>query len=111
MADTVANAAPARHPLISKTRPRMAKADLRKPKIDDDEWRARIGKAIDRMRQLRGWTIDELAGAIGRNESQVRAWISGKERPQFDVLFGVKSLRRPLVQALAEMAAGEELEI
>ena len=89
----------------------MVKADLRKPKIDDAEWRARVGKAIDRMRRLRGWTIDELAGHVDKKESQVRAWISGKERPQFDALFSVESLRAPLMQALAAELAGEAVEI
>jgi hypothetical protein len=86
----------------------MAKADLRK--AENDAWREQIGRAIERSRLLRGWSLKELAVAVDRDERQVARWIVGSERPQLDALFAVESLRQPLVVALAEMA-GEGIEI
>lgn len=86
----------------------MAKADLRKP--DFCEWRASIGAAIERARLLRGWSLKELADAVGRDERQIARWITGAERPQLDALFKVATLRHALVLAFAEIA-GEGIEI
>ena len=81
------------HRVIPETRPRMASADLRKAEIAD--LKAAIGACIERARQRRGWTLDELAnalpapdGADRRDPRQVQRWINATaERPQFDVLF------------------------
>lgn len=86
----------------------MAKADLRKTEVDP--WRQHIGRAVERARLLRGWSLKELADAVGRNERQVARWINGQERLQLDALFAPKCFRQSLVVALAEMA-GEGIEI
>jgi ribosome-binding protein aMBF1 (putative translation factor) len=85
-------------PLIPQTRPRMAKADLRKPKSVD------VGRAIGRAQSLRGWSLKEFAAAAERNERQIAAWIAGTEHPQLDTLFAIVSFRQPLIVALAELA-------
>lgn len=92
-----------KHLLTSEMgRPRMAKADLRKP--ETPAWKARIGAAIDRTRTLARLTLKEFAGAIDRDERQVARWIAGSERPQLDAIFSVEALRGPLVIALAELS-------
>lgn len=100
---------------LPETRPRMVKADLRI--AEAERLRVCIGRAIDRARQLRGWTLDELAGQLPppagsevRDPRQVARWISGAERPQFDVLLAVTSFRRPLFLAWCEVF-GEGVEI
>jgi len=84
----------------------MARADLRK--TETGEWRTAIGRAIDRVKGQR--SLKEFAGLVLREERQVGRWITGEERPQFDALFAVESLRQPLVIALAELA-GDGVEI
>lgn len=95
-----------RHLLSSDIETRMAKATyLRDPKTGESpDWREKLGRSVDRARQLRGWNLDELADAVKRDARQVARWIAGTERPQFDALFAVESLRQPLVIALAEVA-------
>lgn len=85
---------------------KCAKADLRKAEMDD--YRQRVGSAVERARHLRGWTNDELAGAVGRDPRQVARWQSGDERPHFDALLAVDDdrFRNALVAAFAELGAG-----
>lgn len=97
-----------RHLLTSEIgHARMAKADLRKP--ETQEWRAAIGRAIERTRTLAQQSLKEFADTIGRDERQVARWIAGTERPQFDAIFAVKAFRGPIVVALAEIS--DEIEI
>lgn len=108
MASTVSTAAARSHLLRTDERPRMAKADLRKP--ETDVWRARIGHAIERAKALSGLTLKEFADVCGRDERQVARWFDGSERPQLDAIFSAERLRHPLTQALAEMA-GADVEV
>lgn len=80
---------------------KYAKADLRKAETDD--FRQRVGAAIERARMLCGWSLKEFAGKVDRDPRQVARWEDGTERPHFDALFHVESLRQPLVIALAEL--------
>jgi transcriptional regulator with XRE-family HTH domain len=90
----------------------MAKAALApSPESGDTpEWREKVGRAVDRARQLRGWNLDEFAEAVKRDARQVARWINGTERPQFDAIYAVPSLRQPMVIALCELA-GDGVEI
>lgn len=102
----------ARHVLSSEIRPRMAKADLPDVrKAETDEWRARVGAAIERTRMLCGHSLKEFADLVGRDERQVSRWIAGTERPQLDAIFMVDAFRQPLIVALAELAQGDGVEI
>lgn len=74
------------------------------------EWRARVGRVVDRARQLRGWSLKELAAAVDRDERQVARWLTGEERAQFDVLGAVESFRQPLFLAFAERL-GQSVEV
>src|SRR5262245_28750689 len=95
--------------LTSDIRPRPAKAHLRK--AEEGEWRARVGGAVERAYKLCGWSLKEFASKVRRDERQLARWISGAERPQFDVMFGVEVVRSALVIALAELAgAGVQVE-
>jgi transcriptional regulator with XRE-family HTH domain len=88
----------------------MAKADLRIPEIASnaveigEEWRERIGGAIDSLRMMRKLSCKEFADAIGRDEAQIRRWINGKERAQFDAIFAVEAFRRDFIIALAHLS-------
>lgn len=110
MSDSIRQELDRRHLLTSEsTRPRMAKADLRK--AEADEWKANVGRAIQRAYLLCGWTLKEFADKVKRDERQLARWISGEERPQLDTLFAVVALRQALIIALAELAgAGVEVE-
>jgi transcriptional regulator with XRE-family HTH domain len=81
----------------------MAKATLKE--LDTPDYRALIGRCLDRARCLVGWSKKELAAALGKDEGQVCRWMDGKERPHLDALFAVAVLRGPLVIALAEITA------
>jgi len=101
----------ARNPLLRTEMPdhRMAKAVLRKAdKPTMGEHRIKIGAALERARTLRGWNLDELATAIGRDSRQIARWITGEERPHFDALFAVDDwrFRNALITAMAELGSG-----
>jgi len=110
MSEMVADRVPAAHRVNGEIPRRMAKADL--PKGENapqrEEWRA-IGSCLDEARRFVGWTVDRLAQELGdgvkpRDSKQVARWIRGDERPQVDVIFGVRALRQPFVIALAKLA-------
>jgi transcriptional regulator with XRE-family HTH domain len=86
----------------------MAKADLKEIEVDP---KRRVGQAVERAFKLANLSQKEVAAKLGHNDSaQVNRWIAGTERPQFDALFAIESLRAPIVIALAEMA-GEGVEV
>jgi hypothetical protein len=87
-----------------RSRPRMAKADLRKADIDDN--RRALGLAVERAMHLRGWTLKEFAAAVQRDERQCGRWFTGEERPQFDAIRAVPSLRAPMLEALSDAFDG-----
>lgn len=100
MAATVAATAVSRHRLLTETRPRMAKADLRKAEMQP--WREDMGKVLERAITLRGRNLQEFAAAVGRDERQCKRWMTGGERMQLDALAAVESFRGPWLQALSE---------
>ena len=102
MAATLPIPAPARHvERLDGLRPAMAKAVQKK---DLHVWREQIGRVITRVWSLAGLSQKEAAALIDRDQAQVGRWERGEDRPQFDAIFAVPSLRRPLIQALAELA-------
>lgn len=80
----------------------MAKANLKKVEIG--EAKEDIGRVVGRMCALANCSRKEVAALVGRDEAQLARWIAGQERPQFDAIFAVKELQKPLIQALAELA-------
>ena len=82
----------------------MAKADLKSLEAD---FKAQIGRAIQRAFSLAGLTQKEAAGKVNRDAAQIARWIAGTERPQMDALFAVEELRWPLIQCLAALAQAE----
>ncbi len=107
MAGSLPDLSRSRHRLLPETSGAMAKADLRKPEVT--VWKTQIGAAIERCRTLTQHSLKTFADAIGRDERQVKRWITGDERPQFDAIFAVPELRAAFVIALAEMAEGVEV--
>jgi len=98
MADSLGHSPHGRH--LRSPEP-MANADLRKAENDG---RAQIGRVIQRIVKLRGWSLKEFSGAVGRDERQCARWMDGTERPQFDRVVAEKTLLRVLVIAFAELA-------
>lgn len=112
MASTLPASAVPRHRLLPENSAgAMAKANLRKPEASVDDWRAEVGHAIERVKNMTGLSLKEFADAVGREDRQVARWIAGTERPQIDAIFAVASLRQPLIVALSELAGvGVEIE-
>jgi hypothetical protein len=108
MAHTISTGAADRHRVIPDVHPEMLTADLRKP--EGDTWRVDIGRTVQRSMTLLGWSLKEFAGAVGRDPRQCARWMDGTERPQLDVIFAVRDLRRVFVIAVSELA-GAEVEI
>ena len=97
------------HRLLSEMGPaRQAKANLK----ELANHKAAIGQCVERARKSLGWSQKELADALGvdRDVAQVSRWESGKERPQFDVLWAVEALRGPLVIQLASLSEAIAVE-
>lgn len=112
MADTVNRSSVERHLLSSEMKTKMAKAalvDVRKAEMDE-QWRSRVGQAVDSVRTEQKLSLKEFADALKRDERQVSRWIDGKEHAQIAAVFAVAEFRRPLVLALCALA-GEGVEI
>jgi DNA-binding transcriptional regulator YiaG len=90
-----------------RSRPRMAKADLRIPESVNAAWLL-LGQAMNRTRQACRLSVKEFADQVQRDEAQVRRWFAGKERPQADAVFAVVAFQKAFVIALAEDVAGIE---
>lgn len=74
---------------------------------NEDELKAIVGGVVERVRVLSGLSLKEFAAAIQKDESQIKRWIAGPDRPQFDAIWGVAMLRVYLVIAFAELARPE----
>lgn len=99
-------------------RKQMAKAHVQKvdtpsashvQKVDMD-WMAMVGRAIERAIAMVGWSKKEAAAKVGVDEAEFGKWLSGGRRPQFDRLFAVAELRKPLVLCLAALANGRVIQ-
>src|SRR5687767_12303569 len=89
---------------------KMAKVSPEQVRKADVEWRLALGRAVADAVSVVGWTLKEFAGAVDKDERQCARWLTGEDRPQFDVLFAVEALRVPLVVALARLA-GPPIEL
>ena len=89
--------------LLTEKSARMAKADLRKSEIDP--YYAQLGGCVRDVQHAFGLTLQEFAAELGKNESQVRRQMEGKERPQIEAVFAVPRFQGPLVIALARLAS------
>lgn len=108
MSSIVADQPSARHPVLPDVRPKMLRVDVRNPDID---WLREVGAAIQRAVSLAGWSNKQAAAKIGADDAEFGKWLNGTRRPQFDKLFAVKELRRPLLIAFAELIAGDDVEV
>src|SRR5687767_1965757 len=85
--------------LVTEKAGRMAKADLRKS--ENDPYYAQLGNCLREVQHAFGLTLQEFSAELGKNESQVRRQMEGKERPQIEAVFAVQRFQGPLVIALA----------
>lgn len=105
MPQTVAAATTTSHRVIAEMRPELLKADLRK--TENRRFWPETGACLDEARRVMGWSLDQLAGEVGRDARQVRRWIAGEEQTQIAAVFAVEALRQPFVIALARLAQCE----
>jgi ribosome-binding protein aMBF1 (putative translation factor) len=79
----------------------MARASNR---TDDEqqEWKERVAKVVERVRALSGMNLNEFALAVGRDPRQVSRWLKGEERPHIDAILASEQLQEPMLVALAE---------
>jgi hypothetical protein len=82
-------------------RPTMLKVDL--PSGEKGQKLKQIGGCLDFARRYIGWTVQQLAAALERDEKQVARWMRGEERTQVDVVLCVPQLHGPFVIALARL--------
>jgi len=92
---------------LDDVRPAMAKADLKTL----DAAKADVGRVVARCFQLAGLSRKEAAGLLGKDEAQIARWVSGLERPQFDLIKAKPRLRAWLVIAWAEASGDGDLEL
>lgn len=112
MASILAPHVSARQRVLPEKAGHHVKARLRNPEMEcDEDFRALIGRAIQRAVAIVGWSNKEAAATVGVDDSQFGKWLSGAERPHFDKLFAVEQLRGPLVMALAASTDGAVLEL
>jgi hypothetical protein len=109
MSATLQNASSRSPRVLPETAGRSAKADLRK--TESEPIAEQIGACLDDARCELKWTLDELAGKLPpppkkekRDPRQVQRWIEGAETCQVHVVFAVKELRAPFVEALARLS-------
>lgn len=109
MANTMPDSTGARHHVLPDIgRPTMAKANVRTPDVVD--WMVAIGAAIQQAVKDAKYSNKEAAAKVGVDDAEFGKWVNGTRRPQFDRLFALPELRRPLVIAIA-LLAGEGVEV
>jgi DNA-binding transcriptional regulator YiaG len=93
--------------LVSQTPKKQAKADLKslRKTQKQTQWQ-KDGAAIDEVRHVFRLSIKEFAAELGRPESQVRAWIEGRERPQIETVREVPRFEGPMLIAQARQVEG-----
>jgi hypothetical protein len=94
--------------LVTESGVRMAKADLRNSEIDPHY--AQLGHCLSEVQHAFALTLKEFAAELGKNESQVRRQMEGRERPQIEAVFAVPRFQGPLVIALARLATGVDVD-
>jgi ribosome-binding protein aMBF1 (putative translation factor) len=107
MGSTVATRVDPRHHLLPEKTAHVAKAvteSLRNP----EKWTG-FGRVVAYVRYEHRLTLKEFAGLLNRDESQIRSWESGSERPQLEVLWRIERLREDVIFGLAR-EAGIEVE-
>lgn len=103
MSKSITHAAVAPHRIsLERVRSEMAKADLNR--VETRDYRADVGRAIQRAVLLAGMSQKEVAADIGCDVAQLSRWIAGTETPQFARLFALEKLREPLCVTLAQMS-------
>jgi hypothetical protein len=98
--------------LVTEKRAKQAKAalpDLRKSEIDAAFY-AQLGACMREVQHTFGLTLQEFAAELGKNESQIRRQMEGKERPQIEVVFAVQRFQGAIVIAMARLAHGVETD-
>lgn len=96
--------------LVSEKPKKQAKASLPVLCKSENEFQSRLGGCMAEVQHVFGLTLKEFAAELGKNESQVRRQIEGKERPQIEAVFAVERFQPAMVIALARLASGVEVD-
>lgn len=113
MLRTFYQAAVRRHLLKAETPTAMLKTDLRSAEMVR---RQKVGRALEQVwkasRQPSGEPLGlkEFAARLGRDERQVKRWMTGEERIQLDAIYAVADLWSLFVVQLARLP-GSRVEI
>lgn len=73
-------------------------------------WRE-LAEAVDFVRRDHQLSIKEFAAALKREESQVRAWLEARERPQIETVHACERFKSSLVVGLAKYSGGDGVEV
>jgi len=92
--------------LVSEKRGKQAKSLIQK----SDKTHALLGQCMEDTRIAAGLNLDEYAHAIGKDPSQVKRQIEGKERPQIEAVFAVERFQVLLITAMAKRIGQIEVE-
>lgn len=57
--------------------------------VTEDRLAIVIGQNVERWRRVRGWTQEDLAGAVGCNRSAVSRWEAGRRLPSLPHLLAL----------------------
>ncbi len=83
---------------------------LPKP-LGEVDWMREFGLAIERALARAGMTKQDASFAMGyQDQSSVGKWIGGVERPHFDKLWAIESLRAHIAVEFAKLA-GERVKV
>jgi len=95
--------------LNSETQKRMAKVhNLAHRKAEIAAFRTDVGADIEHVRCLARLTLDQFAGELERDPSQVGKWIRNEEPPQLETML-MSRFRALLLTAMAERTPGMEV--
>jgi hypothetical protein len=112
MPPSVASTASSRHPVFPDiARPRMAKADVRKPDMPSDvDWMKAVGEALAGAIAIVGWSSKVASGRVKVDDAEFGKWLSGNRRVQVDRVLAVEELQWPFLTCLAKRLPGVEIE-
>lgn len=109
MGQKVSNAMVPSQRVLPDKADRMARGVLRKPESEDAL--KEFGEALDFARRMEGWTLDQLARELNRDPRQVRRWIAGEERTQYEYVRGFPALWQWFLIALTRGVDNCEAEV
>lgn len=108
--DPILNGSSARARLLNtEIEKRMAKVHtLTLQKAEIAAFRTDVGACIEQVRCLSRLTLEQFAGALDRDASQVSKWIRNEEPPQLETML-MSPFRGLMLEALTERTPGYQV--